>query len=215
MNIDARAGAAVYSSTLHFYDWFVLGFSNTFAWQCPTSKILSFYNQNISNQHLDIGVGTGYYLDKCKFPSSQPAITLLDLNSNCLDFTFHRIQRYQPKAYEANVLAPLNLGNSKFDSVALNYLLHCLPGSISTKGIVFQHLKPYLNKDAVVFGTTILGRGVPHNFIGRMLMKKYNATGVFSNREDDFEMLERILKEHFRDFSLHILGCVAFFKGHF
>lgn len=122
---------------------------------------------------------------------------------------------YQPKAYEANVLAPLNLGNSKFDSVALNYLLHCLPGSIATKGIVFQHLKPYLNKDAVVFGTTIFGRGVPHNFIGRMLMNKYNATGVFSNREDDFETLERILKEHFRDFSLHILGCVAFFKGHF
>lgn len=214
MILDARAGAAVYSAkTLSIYDFFVLGFSNTFAWQCPTRKILSFYNQHISSQHLDIGIGTGYFLDKCKFPSSKPAITLLDLNSNCLTFTAHRIQRYQPKIYAANVLEPLKLDNSKFDSVALNYLFHCLPGSMATKGIVFQHLKPYLNKNAVVFGTTILGQGVPHNFVGRTLMNRYNATGIFSNREDDLETLESVLKDHFSEIRLSVTGCVAFFEG--
>jgi len=37
------AGAAIYSLPLHlrfFYDFWVLGISNTFFWRCRTSKVL-------------------------------------------------------------------------------------------------------------------------------------------------------------------------------
>lgn len=217
MVLDARAGAAVYNSrSLLIYDFFILGFSNTFVWQCPTNKILKFYNQHITNSHLDIGVGTGYFLDKCTFPSGEPGmIALLDIKSDCLAFTSKRIQRYQPKTYIGNVLESLKLDSLKFQSVALNYLFHCLPGSMTMKGIVFQHLKPYLHDDAVVFGTTILGQGVPHNLLGRALMNYYNTTGIFSNHEDNIETLESILKEHFKEVSVNIIGCVAFFEGRY
>ena len=61
----AAAGTAAYSKPLlSIYDLWVLGFSNTFVWRCRTSIILAFYNQHVSGNHLDVGVGTGYYLDR-------------------------------------------------------------------------------------------------------------------------------------------------------
>jgi len=64
------AGADVYSkSVLSIYNLYVLGFSNTFAWRCPSRLILDFYNEHISDNHLDVGVGTGYFLDRCQFPT--------------------------------------------------------------------------------------------------------------------------------------------------
>lgn len=70
-----EAGQAVYSKrTLAFYDFVVLGFSNRFLWKCPTQRLVHLYNNNITLNHLDVGVGTGYFLDRCHFTSSSPAL---------------------------------------------------------------------------------------------------------------------------------------------
>jgi hypothetical protein len=59
---DTRKGAAVYTPlALALYDLAVLGFSNSFVWQRASRVLLDFYNQHISDKHLDIGVGTGYF----------------------------------------------------------------------------------------------------------------------------------------------------------
>ena len=69
---DTRKGAAAYTPlTLAFYDLAVLQFSNSFVWQCSSHVLLDFYDQHISDKHLDIGVGTGYFLDRCRFPSER------------------------------------------------------------------------------------------------------------------------------------------------
>src|SRR5918996_6376268 len=87
-NDAVTAGAAIYSKpVLSVYDLYVLGFSNTFVWRCPSHLILDFYNEHISGNHLDVGVGTGYFLDKCKFPTHHPRIALADLNTNSLQAT--------------------------------------------------------------------------------------------------------------------------------
>src|SRR5262245_22523218 len=91
---SAEAGAAIYNKPLlAIYDLGVIGLSNTLAWRCPSHLILDFYNQHISANHLDVGVGTGYFLDKCRFPSSSPRIALLDLNPNSLEATAKRLRR--------------------------------------------------------------------------------------------------------------------------
>lgn len=79
-------------------------------------------------------MGTGYFLDHCQFPSAQPRLGLLDLNAHCLAHARQRIARYQPETYQASVLEPLNLNTQPFDSISLNYVLHCLPGSFPGKG---------------------------------------------------------------------------------
>jgi ubiquinone/menaquinone biosynthesis C-methylase UbiE len=113
------------------------------------------YDRNASAQHIDIGVGTGYFLDKTKWPVIAPSITLVDLNANSLNAASQRIRRYTPETILANALEPLPLHKS-FNSAALCYLLHCMPGAIPEKVAVFDHLRPHLEPRARVFGATII-----------------------------------------------------------
>jgi ubiquinone/menaquinone biosynthesis C-methylase UbiE len=211
---DARKGAAAYTPlALVFYDLAVLGLSNSFVWQCSSQVLLDFYNQHISDKHLDIGVGTGYFLDRCRFPSTAPTIALLDLNSHSLAKAAKRLRRYNPSCHMGNALQRIDIGMSGFDSISLNYLLHCLPGNLASKSIVFEHVKPLLRDGGVIFGSTILGEGVPHNPLAKQLLKIYNAKGIFSNLSDRQSDLEAGLKGHFDEHTIHIAGSVALFSA--
>jgi hypothetical protein len=211
---SAEAGAAIYNRwILSIYDVGVIQLSNRFAWRCPSPLMLDFYNQHISANHLDVGVGTGYFLDRCRFPSAAPRIALLDLNPNSLNVTAGRLRRYRPSTHVGNVLEPIQLDAPKFDSIGLNYVLHCLPGTMRSKGAAFGHLVTWLNPGGVLFGTTILGQGIHPNFLARRLMKVYNAKGIFSNHHDSLDDLESILAQTFRDYWTTVVGCVAFFRG--
>jgi len=135
------------------------------------------------------------------------------LNLNSLNVTAKRLRRYHPTTHLANVMEPLQLNAPKFDSIALNYLLHCLPGTMPSKQEVFQYLKAWLNPGGIMFGTTILGQGIRPNFLARRLMALYNAKGIFSNREDSLAALETNLKQYFQDSWTKVIGCVAIFTG--
>ena len=216
---QVEAGQAVYSrSTLNVYDWVVLGISNRFIWKCPTPGLEAHYNKYLSANHLDVGVGTGYFLDRCRFPSSTPRVALMDLNPEALAFTARRIARYKPETYRRNVLEPLVIGTGaidaeRFDSVGFNYLLHCIPGSIDTKAVAFDHLKALMNPNAVLFGSTLLQGGVRRSGLAKRLMAIYNKKGIFANEHDDLEGLERALRSRFRDVSVQVVGCGALFSG--
>jgi hypothetical protein len=211
---SVKAGQAIYTPRiLQLYDLIVLGISNKFIWQCPTQLLVELYNSNITANHLDVGVGTGYFLDRCQFPSSTPRIALMDLNTNTLEFAARRLVRYQPGRYCQNVLEPITLNVKKFDSVGINYLLHCLPGSIESKAIAFDYLQTMMNPNAVIFGSTLLQGNVSRNWLAKRLMGVYNSKGIFSNQDDDLEGLVRSLKNRFRDVSIQVVGCVALFSG--
>ncbi|GAB4360212.1 MAG: hypothetical protein Kow0060_15200 [Methylohalobius crimeensis] len=120
-----------------------------------------------------MGVGTGYFLDKCRFPTPSPRVALMDLNQNSLDFSSRRIARYTPEIYRCDLLEPISMEMAKFDSVGVNYLLHCLPGSIGDKAVIFDHLKPLMNLHAVIFGATLLQGSVQRNWAAKRLMAVY------------------------------------------
>jgi hypothetical protein len=119
---------------------------------------LEHYNRHVSANHLDVGVGTGYFLDHCRFPSHTPRIALMDLNRNSLDFASRRIARYKPETYIRNVLEPIAIDALRFDSIGVNYLLHCLPGTMESKSVAFDHLKALMNPGAVLFGSNFAAR---------------------------------------------------------
>jgi SAM-dependent methyltransferase len=211
---QVAAGQAVYTKTvLRAYDFFVLGLSNRLLWKCPTPRLLAHYNRHVTGNHLDVGVGTGYFLDRCRFPSPAPRLALVDLNANSLEYASRRLARYRPRAYLRNVFEPLGLDAPRFDSVALNYLLHCVPGPIRAKAVIFDRLRPLMNPGAVLFGATLLPDGVPLGPLGRRLMALYNAKGIFSNRADTVDGLERALGRRFSDVSIHLVGCAALFSA--
>lgn len=217
MNVTEKqieAGQAIYTRRLlRIYDFAVLGVSNRFVWKCPTQRLLQHYNQHVTANHLDVGVGTGYFLDKCRFPSRAPRITLMDLNQNALEFASRRIIRYEPSTYRRNVLEPISLDVAKFDSVGINYLLHCIPGSIESKAISFDYLKALMNPNATLFGATLLQAEACGNWLAKRLMAYYNKKGIFSNQGDNVDSLTHALNRRFREVSVEVIGCAALFSG--
>ncbi|KAI0628296.1 S-adenosyl-L-methionine dependent methyltransferase [Trametes polyzona] len=220
---ELHASASVYTNfALWLYDLVVLAISNSFAWRCPTrSVLLPFFQEHIGEgAHLEVGVGTGYYpaasvarLSKIKL------VTLLDLNPNTLAFARNRLLRAgykgQVDTIEQSIFDPLpETMRAKYDSVALFYLFHCLPGAFPKKATdVFARVVPALAPGGVVYGATILGLDVAHNWLGSRLMNLYNKKGIFGNRGDSEGRLKEALESAFEEVELRVVGVVALFVG--
>ena len=137
----AYRGQAVYTTrTLRAYDAVVVKLSNSLVWRCPARDILAQYDRYVSAAHLDVGPGTGYYLDRCRFPADAPAITLLDANLDVLRYAARRLERYGPATRAGDVLKPIDVEPASFRSVALSYVLHCLPGALDAKAAAFDNV---------------------------------------------------------------------------
>jgi SAM-dependent methyltransferase len=213
MSIDTESGAAVYSPlTLALYDAWVLGVSNRFAWQCSTREVLlPFFKRHVGLAHLDVGVGTGFYLEKADLPASTE-VTLMDLNASSLAAAKRRFGRSSTRTVRHDVMQPWP-EPTHYDSISLFYLLHCLPGTLAEKASVFANLKTHLMPDGVLFGATILGDSAGHNGFGQKLMAVYNRKGIFSNRHDDASTLEQVLRRHFGQVDITVKGKVALFTA--
>jgi hypothetical protein len=208
----AKAHAIYTPFMLSIYDVLVHGLSNRLAWRCPTRRLLDLYRANLSANHLEAGVGTGFFLDRTG-ASRVSRLVLIDINRNCLERAGRRLARFQPALYQVNLLAPITLDVASFASVGLTYVLHCLPGRMSEKLAAIDHLRPLMSEGAVLFGATILGRGIAPNGAARALLDLYNAKGVFNNREDDFASFSDGLRQRFDRVEIERQGCVALFRA--
>jgi SAM-dependent methyltransferase len=197
---------------LRYYDR-LLEFTCNWVWHCPIRRTLELYRRHLSSNHLEVGVGTGYFLEHSQLPGSEPRLALLDLSPHCLKRTATRLRRYAPEVYRANALAPIELSVRRFDSIAINYVLHCMPGASPEKGIAFANLKPLLNPSGVLFGSTVLRHGVRCNLGATAFMRLYNARKVFCNLEDSLAGLRQALETTFRNVQIEVIGCVAQFSG--
>ena len=190
----SAAGQAVYSKRiLSIYDIWVLGISNSLIWKCRTKTILNWMNQSLTANHLDV----------------------LDLNPNSLAAAASRASRYTPETYQADILQPLPDQPQGFDSVSLNYLLHCLPGDLSSKSTLFDHLNQWLNPGAIISGSTILAEGIPRSLPARKLMHFYNEKKIFTNSADSRDELLSQLQSRYTDVELKVTGCVALFRARY
>lgn len=210
---SAEIGAHIYSpQLLRIYDVFILGFISSFAWCCSTKKILvPFFREPIGKNHIDIGVGTGYYLVNAGIPQSTK-VTLVDLNENSLEVTKARFGRDDVTLLKHDIFQPLPT-SEKFDSMSLFYLFHCLPGPVSRKTAIFSHLKHNLTTDGILYGSTILGTGVRYNTFARSVMWTCNTKGIFDNWKDNREEIVRALEQHFDKVESQVVGTILMFSG--
>jgi ubiquinone/menaquinone biosynthesis C-methylase UbiE len=207
-----RAPVVFNPRMLRYYDR-LLEFTCNRVWRCPIGRTLELYERHLSSNHLEVGVGTGYFLEHSRLPGSEPRLALLDLSPHCLKRTATRLSRYSPEVYRADALMPIELSIRPFDSIAMNYILHCMPGCLSEKGIAFANLKPLLNTSGVLFGSTVLRHGVRCDLAARAFMRAYNARKVFCNLGDSLADLRQALETTFRDVQIEVIGCVAQFSG--
>lgn len=212
VNEDVKKGQQVYNKfTLAIYDFLLFKLLTGLVWRCPTPKLLKLFANNMSNNHLDVGVGSGFLIDKTPFTAVLPRLALMDLNEECLNHCSKRLVRYQPKVYQHNVFEPFPSIAEKFDSISLNYLLHCLPGNISEKAVVFDHLFEWLNPGGVIFGCTVIFDSSEKHWLADKIMQIYNRKGVFSNQDDTISAFEQALSKRFENYELKIIGSAAQF----
>ena len=151
MKKNTDDGAKIYTPlTLKLYDWWVLGVSNRLAWGCPTKEhLLPHFLEHLGNNHLDIGVGTGFYLTHV--PESS-LISLMDLNEASLNAASTRAGESKIKhKISHDVFDPYPAAlHGQFDSISMFYLLHCLPGNISTKSCVIRNAAQALTDDGTL-----------------------------------------------------------------
>ncbi|MGB7235538.1 MAG: class I SAM-dependent methyltransferase [Rhodococcus sp. (in: high G+C Gram-positive bacteria)] len=207
---SVQAGAAPYSKLfLRVYDVWVIRLSNDYAWQCNRRHFVDLYNRNVGRRHLEVGPGSGWVLAHSDLPADID-LTLTDLNTNSLDYSAGRLA-VDTTLIEHDVLQPFDPNMQKFDSISINYVLHCLPGGWSTKAAALTNLARVLNPGGVLFGSTVIGVDQHYTLFGRVLMKAYNSIGAFGNRNDDLPGLRGALECIFEQVEVDMIGNVAFF----
>lgn len=196
---------------LDAYDPVVLGFVSWFVWHSPTSALGEGYRRHIRDRHLDVGPGTGYFIDKSGLPDGS-RVTILDPNTTVLRHASRRLRRLDVTAVEADVLKPLPV-DGPFESAALNLVLHCLPGPLERKATAVANVASVLAPDGVLFGASVLGRSGPHSWLARRVLTAFNRRGAFDNLDDTEAGLREILGASFEHVELETVGSTAIFSA--
>jgi 2-polyprenyl-3-methyl-5-hydroxy-6-metoxy-1,4-benzoquinol methylase len=206
---NSHDGQKVYTKLfLKFYNFAVLFFNNKFLWKCNTSNLLQNYKNNVSKNHLDIGVGTGFYLIKTQ--NLLEDISLMDLNDNCLDLVESKLSGKNVTKHKLDILKDIDKNlYDKYDSIAFNYLIHCLPDN-GNKDAVFKNAAKMVKRSGVVFGSTIINEY--SNSLAIKVANKFNEKGIFDNSNDSRKNIESYIKDNFNTYSLEQIGSVCVFS---
>jgi SAM-dependent methyltransferase len=208
----AYRGQSEYTrSFLRVYDAVILGFFLRFVWRCPASRLVERYRQHIRDRHLDVGPGTGYFIERSGLPNGSQ-VTILDPNQNVLDYATRRLPRLQITAVQADVLKPLPV-DGFFNSAALHGVIHCLPGPMARKAPAVTNVAAVLAPDGVLFGMSVLGLSGPQSWLSRRMLESVNRRGAFDNLGDTAEGLNEILAASFEHVELETVGSVAIFAA--
>ena len=208
----AYKGQAAYGPLLlAIYDVWVLKFMARYVWRSPIEPVMDMYRRNVTGKHLDIGPGTGFFLDRSGILDDAD-LTILDPNSQVLDHVRRRLAPTSVAAVEADVLKSLPLSGT-FDSVGFSFVLHCLPGPLSRKELAFRHIASVMAPDAVMFGGTVLGPRETHTRVARMFLRVFNWEGGFDNTDDDLETIQQMIEAHFLQVSLERVGSTCLFEA--
>ena len=210
----AYAGQREYApALLRIYDALVLGFYCSVVWRCSPTHIVEQYARHVGHRHLDVGPGTGYFLERARLAAGSE-VTLVDPNPHVLTHAGRRLAGLSPApevlAIRADVLGPLPV-EPGFASAALSLVLHCLPGPMSRKGAAIRNVGAVLAPGGVLFGATVLGTPARHTWWSKLALRGVNQRKIFDNLTDTEEGLRTILGESFDEVNVEVVGATAVF----
>lgn len=209
----AYAGQAGYTPRfLATYDRWVLGFMSRFVWRTSTPATVERYRNNVGRRHLEVGPGTGYFLAEAGLPL-ETEVTLLDPNGHVLEHASDALEgMMKVKTVEADVLKPLPV-EGPFDSVGLNYVLHCLPGPQAQKATAIRNIAAVMDPEGVLIGGTLLGLSADHSLPARAVIRIGNWQGGFDCLDDTADGLRSILEASFDEVELEVGPSTADFTA--
>ncbi len=196
---------------LGIYDAWVLKFMAPTVWKMPVPPVVELYRRHLGSRHLDVGPGTGYFIEKAA-PPAGTEITLLDPNPHVLEHASRRLESMAPTTVEADVMKPLPV-DGPFDSAALSFVLHCLRDPMTNKATAIRNIADVLTPEGVLFGGTVLGHEASHTRPARAFLWAANKQGGFDNLDDTVDGLREILGASFRDVDVEVVGSAALFSA--
>lgn len=199
---------------LKLYDPLIMEGIAPRVWGCLPQVLVDHYRDHLTGNHADIGVGTGYCLDHAGL--SIPRLVLIDLQPNCLEYTVRRLKRFAPRCYLRDVLQPIRgIEGPRFDSVALNGVLHCLAGEFLMKARAFDNLAPLTRPGTKIFGCTLVSdrQGDHWKWRRRATHALLNGLRVIDNRRDYVADLRAALSTRFDQAEIQLVGCMALFSA--
>jgi hypothetical protein len=209
----ATDGIKAYSELgLRLYDRLVIGAFAPLVWGSSIDRFLAHYRDHLTPNHADIGVGTGYFLNRCDFGTQRPRIALVDLNPRCLAYAARRLARYQPETYLCDARQPLR-GIPPFDSISLGGVLHCVPGAdFNDKASVLNALRSISRPGTKIFGYTLVNDDI-HHWQRAVAHRVLSAIQVVNFTNDSVDDLRRTISLHFTECTLESIGSFAFFSA--
>ncbi len=190
---------------LNNYDYFVNNLNCKYVWKCNQNIIKDLYKNNLSNDHLEIGPGTGHFLKKHKFNS----LHLIDINNDILNDSYKNLKKNSKKIVKINqnIFSENNKINiTNVNSIGLSYVLHCIPNTLDTS---LNYLINNLNqKDITLFGSTVVPTNA--NIFASSELFFLNKLGIFNNVNHNVEQLKNFSKNY--EHEINIVGNVLVFK---
>lgn len=201
----------IVSKNINNYDRIVNDFNCKHVWKCSTKNIIDNYQKNISNNHLEIGPGTGFFLNKKNTGINFKKLTLVDVNKDILQFSKKNLEQYYSniEILHSDLFSQKISESIYFESVGVNYVLHCVTGNLQTK---LDNLIDNLgNNKYNLFGASVICDPLHMNTIAEYELIFLNTLGIFNNNEDTYYELEEYLNNRNIKFSLKKQGYVAIF----
>ena len=197
------------SKNMKLYDLLVNKINCRFIWRCHENNIHQNYNKCISKNHLEIGPGTGYFIEKYKFNK----LLINDINKNILQYSSLYLKTHNPKLIQCNLFnQKLNVKN--INSIGINYVLHCVPGKLEDKLFKLINNLEYKNK-LCLFGATVINDPEYNNIFSKYMIFWLNYMNIFNNKNDYSYNLVKKCEANNLNIEWKIIGCVMIFKIRF
>jgi hypothetical protein len=130
----------------------------------------------LKSNHLEIGPGSGYFLNPSNHNKNINKLKLMDINLPILKYSKNNLLKCYPnvKIIEHNIFEDkIELGD--IESVGINYLLHCVPGNLEKK---IDKLVSNLPDNINIFGSSVINDTDKQNILSNLELKFLNKYGM-------------------------------------
>ena len=185
------------------YDLLVNNLNCKYVWKCELKYIQHIYNNNISKNHVEIGPGTGFFLKKYKFDN----LTLIDVNQDVLEECYKNLENNckNINIINHNIFEKNNkLDIRNYDSVGVNYVLHCVPNDLSYS--INNLINNIPDEKFNLFGATVIPSEKNDINLANIEIYFLNKFGIFNNKSHSEKNISLYIKNNFQNYNINKIG---------
>lgn len=183
-------------------------------WKCPKQHLEQQFISNVSLNHLEVGVTSDFSFTRRLKANKNLNMVYLDPDAKALKRAGKNTAHLKPRLFQGSLMHQWGFRNQKFNSINLNFVLHCLQGDFEGKvNALCINARSCLADNGTIFGSAILRDRISTNPLSEYFLNRCNKSGVMNNEKDSYRKLERMLNYYFNNVHITMVGYVVMFEG--